>query len=118
MARPEPYPGIKEFKMPIKGKFYSTQELEQILGISRQGVWNIAARHGWISLVAGIYCAEQVEPYLEGRNIYPETLPIRDFDYPEGADWNQRSDDYNKALEAMQAEDDDESFQAGPVISQ
>ena len=59
--------------MPISGRFYTTKELQEMLGISRQGVNNLARRHGWDSPHPGLYASgpadatDTVDAYLHAR---------------------------------------------------
>ncbi len=73
--------------MPIEGKFYTSQELQEILGVKKQRISNIANLQSWTALQPGLYCAENVEAYLVGRNIDPKYLPIRTHSHPDGATW-------------------------------
>jgi hypothetical protein len=99
--------------MPLEGRFYTSQDLQEILGVSKQRVANIAAYYEWVQPVlnVGIYFAEEVESYLVGRNIDPATLPIVDFEYPDGATPAQRSEafsrDYQEMMVNLDNEDDD-----------
>lgn len=79
--------------MPIEGRFYTNLELQEFLGISKQGVSNISTRQGWTALHPGLYCSEDVEIYLMNRNIDPKNLPIRTHDYPDGVTWAEREED-------------------------
>lgn len=70
--------------MPIEGRFYTSQELQEILKVKKQRISNIANLQSWTALQPGLYCAESVEAYLKGRNIDPKYLPIRTRDHPDG----------------------------------
>ncbi len=74
--------------MPIEGKFCESDELQEILGVSKQAIRNIAYRQGWGALKRGLFCAESVEPYLFGKGICPETLPVRTYDHSDGVTWD------------------------------
>lgn len=76
--------------MPISGKFYISQELQQILEVTKGRVSNLEREQGWTPLKPGLYCAEDVEPYLLSRGIDPARLPVRDYDHPEGATREER----------------------------
>ncbi len=82
--------------MPISGKFYSSNELQKILSVSKGRIGHIASANDWLVLVPGsaLYCAEQVEDYLLLRGIDPDELPIRDYDYSDGATRQKREQDY------------------------
>jgi hypothetical protein len=82
--------------MPIKGKIYTQKELKILLGNSKQAVSSIAHRQGWDGPQPGLYWAEFVEPYLEGRNIDPLTLPIIDYDHPAGATLAEREKEFRE----------------------
>ena len=71
--------------MPIEGRLYSAQELQEILGVSKQRVSNLASQQGWQGPVSGLYWADAVEWYLMGRGIDPISLPVYSSDFPEGA---------------------------------
>lgn len=68
----------------IQGKLYTSQELQKYLDVSKQRISNIAARQGWKSPHPGLYWAQDVEPYLMGRNIDPIRLPVVSWEAPEG----------------------------------
>lgn len=52
----------------ISGRFYTSQELQTILGVSRQRVHNLAREQGWAAHKAGIlYHADDVTEYLRAR---------------------------------------------------
>lgn len=80
--------------MPIRGKLYQAQELVNLLGVTKQAISNIAHRQGWDGPQAGLYWAEYVEPWLEGRGVDPSTLPIVDVDCPQGATLAEREKEY------------------------
>jgi hypothetical protein len=99
MARPEPIRArtvVKDGAMPIKGKLYTQKELVDLLEISKQAVSNIAHRQDWDGPQPGLYWAEFVEPYLEGRNIDPLTLPVVDNDHPAGATLAEREKEFRE----------------------
>ncbi len=68
--------------MPILGKFYTSEELQKLLGVTKQRISNLAKN--WESPHPGLYYAQSVEPYLMGRNIDPIRLPARSWEAPEG----------------------------------
>jgi hypothetical protein len=70
--------------MPIQGKFYTSRDLQEILGVSRQRVYNLAKDNDWLALSPGLYCAEEVEDYLLYRDIDPMGFIIRTYYEPEG----------------------------------
>jgi hypothetical protein len=82
--------------MPIEGKFYSSKELQKILNVGKQRISHIAKDNGWLILVSGsaLYCAEQVEDFLMGRGIDPDTLSVRDYEHPDGATWADLEAEY------------------------
>ena len=63
--------------MPIQGKFYSSKELQEILGVTRQRVHKISQYYEWQRLTYGLYWAEDVEPYLIRRGINPLLLSLK-----------------------------------------
>lgn len=81
--------------MPIEGKFYTAQELRDILKVKKQRISNIANLQGWIALQPGLYCAESVEAYLLGKNISPIHLSIRTHDHPEGMTWAELEKEFD-----------------------
>lgn len=62
--------------MPIQGRFYSSEELQKLLGVSRQRVSNLAKAQNWNGPQKGLYYAQSVEWYLMGRGIDPLTLKV------------------------------------------
>lgn len=76
--------------MPIRGTLYTSQELQQILRVTRSRISNLGREQSWLDLTPGLYCSEDVEDYLLGRGIDPAQLPVRDYDHPEGATWRER----------------------------
>lgn len=53
--------------MPITGRFWSTQEIQHLLGVSRQGVHKLAQLHNWASPHPGLFIAADVDEYLFAR---------------------------------------------------
>lgn len=53
--------------MPISGDFYTRKELQEILGVSRQRIGNLAMEHKWYSPLSGLYHAGDVDAYLAAR---------------------------------------------------
>ena len=59
--------------MPISGYFWTQKELQEGLGITKQGVSNLARRHGWESPYPGLYVGgpadipTTVDGYLHAR---------------------------------------------------
>jgi hypothetical protein len=66
--------------MPIRGTFYTSGELQKLLGVSKQRISNLSNEQNWASPHPGIYYAQSVEPYLMGRGIDPIRLPVREWD--------------------------------------
>lgn len=62
--------------MPIRGTFYNSEELQKLLGVSRQRISNLAKAQNWEGPQKGLYYAQSVEPYLMGRNIDPIRLKV------------------------------------------
>ncbi len=85
--------------MPIEGKFYEAEELVLLLRITKQAV---AKR--FAGFRAGLYPAELVEPVLADHNINIETIPVRSYDYPEGATWVERAVEFGQVMEEMEKE--------------
>lgn len=87
--------GVKRGIVPIEGKFYSTRELQELRGVGRAAISRLAKRQGWTAIISrsGVWCAEDVEPYLMSEGIDTDALPIRDYDYPDGATWQKRSEE-------------------------
>lgn len=75
--------------MPIQGKFYTAEELQTLLGVSKQRVSNLADEQGWNDSAPrpGLYYAQSVEPYLMRRDCDPIRLPVISWDWPEGISW-------------------------------
>ncbi len=94
--------------MPIEGKFYEAEELVLILRITKQAV---AKRFGGFR--AGLYPAELVEPALADKGIKTEDIPVRTYDYPEGATWAEREKEFNEALAEMEKEEDENEHLVG-----
>lgn len=82
--------------MPIQGKFYTSKELQALLGVSRQRIRNLASEDGqdFLALNPGLYCAEDVEDYLMARGIDPLKLPVRTYDHPDGATLTELEAEY------------------------
>lgn len=96
--------------MPIRGDFYTSRELQALLGgVTRQAIAKLANRHGWRQPVEnmGLYYAEEIEPYLLGRNIDPAALTIWDYEYPDGATPAERGRDFSEAYEQILEATDD-----------
>lgn len=70
--------------MPIRGTFYTSEELQNLLGVTKQRISNLANAQFWASPHPGIYYAQSVEPYLMGRNIDPMRLPVVSWEAPKG----------------------------------
>lgn len=95
--------------MPIEGRLYTSAELQNILGVSKQRITNLSNEQDWLSPAPGLYYAEQVETYLmDYRKIDPITLPIRSWDFPDGATWAEQQATYDEVRAAMEAEAEDE----------
>lgn len=62
--------------MPIQGRFYPSVELQEILNVSKQQIYNLATHWKWQGPIPGLYYAGDVEPYLIKRGIDPKTLPV------------------------------------------
>lgn len=86
--------------MPIEGKFYEGEELQLLLGVTKQAISNIAHRQGWKAIKRGLFCAESVEAYLVGRNIDPKYLSIRTHSHPAGATWAELEKEFDDASNA------------------
>ena len=60
--------------MPIEGKFWTSQELQNLLGVSKQRIAGIARDHGWHSPRPGLYAggvwedSQTVDAYLSARH--------------------------------------------------
>lgn len=97
--------------MPISGKFYTSKELQELLNVKKQRISNLARDRDWNGPLPGVYWAEEVEPYLEYyRNIDPLTLPVKSFDFPAGATWQEREAAYDEIRKAQEAEINDDDF--------
>ena len=66
----------------IRGTFYTSQELQELLGEKRSTIFNRATRKGWKSPAPGLYWAEDWETYLVSRGI--NTVTVRTYHNPEG----------------------------------
>jgi hypothetical protein len=53
--------------MPIKGSFWRSEELQQLLGVSRQGVHKLSQIHGWSRPHPGLFADPDVSEYLWAR---------------------------------------------------
>lgn len=53
--------------MPISGRFFTSKELQDLLGVSRQRIADLAREHGWEFPRPGLYYADQVDEYLWAR---------------------------------------------------
>ena len=54
--------------MPIQGKFYTSRELQKLLGnVTPAAISRLRAEHGWTSPHRGLYDSEPVERYLYAR---------------------------------------------------
>jgi hypothetical protein len=60
--------------MPITGKFWTSEELQKLLGVSKQRIYNLAQEYGWESPSPGLYRGGSsddnttVDAYLFARN--------------------------------------------------
>lgn len=90
--------------MPIIGKFYTSEELQKLLGVTKQRISNLAGAQSWASPHPGIYYAQSVEPYLMGRGIDPITLPAISWEWPEGITWAEENRLYNETMAAQDNE--------------
>jgi len=82
--------------MPIIGKFYTSEELRLLLGVSKQRVSNLADEQGWNDSAPrpGLYYAQRVEPYLLRRGIDPLKLKEVSWECPEGEVWGTNNGSY------------------------
>lgn len=80
----------------IKGRFYTSLELQDLLKVSKQRISSLGRQKNWIALSRGLYCAEDVEPYLLSRNIDPQHLPIYTHSHPDGATWAQLEKEFDQ----------------------
>lgn len=69
--------------MPIRGTFYTSEELQKLLGVTKQRISNLSREQNWESPHPGLYYAQSVEPYLMGRDIDPIRLPVVSWESPE-----------------------------------
>lgn len=53
--------------MPISGRFYTSQELITLLGVSKQRISNLAKKQGFVEAHPGLYYAQDVDEYLWAR---------------------------------------------------
>jgi len=70
--------------MPFQGLFYTSKEIQKLLGVTKQRISNLSSEQNWESPHSGIYYAQSVEPYLMGRKIDPIKLAVRSWETPEG----------------------------------
>lgn len=84
--------------MPISGRFYPSEELQKLLGVTKQRISNLANEQNWAEARPGLYYAQSIEPYLMGRGIDPITLSVVSWEWPEGITWAEEQRLYNEAL--------------------
>ena len=55
--------------MPISGRFWTSKELQGLLGVKKQRIADLAREHDWESpsYAPGLYYADQVDEYLWSR---------------------------------------------------
>lgn len=53
--------------MPISGRFYTSEELQELLSVKKQRIANLAKEQGWGSSHPGLYDAYDVDEYLWAR---------------------------------------------------
>lgn len=53
--------------MPISGRFYTAQELIELLGVTKGRISNLAKDRGFIEATPGLYYAQEVDEYLWAR---------------------------------------------------
>jgi hypothetical protein len=94
--------------MPISGKFYTSEELQTLLGVTKQRVSNLARQQNWAEARPGLYYSQPVESYLLGRAIDPVKLAVTSWDYPEGITPAQEQELYNEMLQQQDVDDADE----------
>ncbi len=70
--------------MPFQGRFYTSEELQKLLGVTKQRISNLSATQNWESPHPGIYYAQSVESYLMGRNIDPIRLLVQSWEALDG----------------------------------
>lgn len=87
--------------MSIEGKFYTSQELQEILGVTKQRIANL---FGESAIKPGLYPAEVVEPHLRNKGIRPETLPVRTHANPDGATWAELEKEFDRNDNQAQAD--------------
>ncbi len=84
--------------MPIEGKFYQHQELQELLDVSKQRISNLAVQQNWDGPQPGLFWADDVEPYLHSRGIDPAKLPVKSYDFPDGATWAEREAAFDEVM--------------------
>ncbi len=55
--------------MPFSGRFWTSKEIQDLLGVSKQRIADLAREHDWESPshAPGLYYADQVDEYLWAR---------------------------------------------------
>ena len=59
--------------MPIEGRFYTSAELQKLLGVKKQRISNLAREQNWYSPIPGLYASgpaddgSTVDAYLHAR---------------------------------------------------
>lgn len=53
--------------MPISGRFYTSQELIKLLGVTKQRISNLAKEQGFIEAAPGLWYDTEVDEYLTNR---------------------------------------------------
>jgi hypothetical protein len=84
--------------MPISGRFYTSEELQTLLGVTKQRISNLSREQNWAEVRPGLYYSQSVEPYLMGRAIDPIKLSVISWDYPEGITLTEEQRFYNSGL--------------------
>lgn len=76
--------------MPISGTFYTSQELQVLLDVSRQRVSQLATQQGWYSPTPGLYDGADVGPYLTKRRRTELLRQAGWWNYPDGlCEWDE-----------------------------
>lgn len=70
--------------MAIRGKFYTSKELQKLLGVSKQRISNLSNEQNWESPHPGIYYAQSVESYLMGRGVDLQRLKVVEWESTNG----------------------------------
>lgn len=78
--------------MPVLGKFYTTQELQELSKqwtksgepVSRQYIMILRADAGFCRAAKGLYFAESVEAFLESKGIKVNELETIEYKQPDG----------------------------------